>query len=105
MRFIVITDRLSINKTVDEVKERYYSISNKLLELNSLPGEDISKHPLKKFPYNYEHEVERKKQYEKLYNRTKKQVEEEKELINEYKRIEAVILLLFILCITFKIHF
>jgi hypothetical protein len=52
--------------------------------------EDISKHPLIRYPYNKEHEVERKRQYEKLYHRSKEQIEEEKRLIQEYKRIEAV---------------
>lgn len=58
--------------------------------MNAGPDEDITKHPLYKFPYNKEYEVERKKHYEKLYNRTKEQIEEEKTLIQEFKRIEAV---------------
>jgi len=57
--------------------------------LNSSPDEKNGKHPLIKFPYNKKHEVERKTQYEKLYSRTSEQVEEEKKLIVEYKRIEA----------------
>lgn len=43
-----------------------------------------------KYPYEYEHEVLRKQQYEKLYNRTKEQIDEEAYLIQEFKRIESV---------------
>jgi len=89
LRFVVIADQFPGEKTIEDLKERYYSISKKLLELNSSPDEKNGKHPLIKFPYNKKHEVERKKQYEKLYNRTSEQVEEEKKLIVEYKRIEG----------------
>jgi len=89
LRFVVIADRLPGNKSLEDIKERYYKISTKLLELNSTSDEDISKHPLMKFPYNKEHELTRKQHYEKLYHRSKEQVEEEKKLIVEYKRIEA----------------
>jgi hypothetical protein len=65
-------------------------ISKKLIELNASPDEEISKHPLMKFTYNKNHEIERKAQYEKLYSRSKDEVEEEKRLIMEYKRIETV---------------
>jgi len=91
LRFIVIADRFSGNKSLEDIKERYYKISMKLLELNAGPEEDIAKHPLVKFPYHKEHEIARKKQYERLYHRTKEQVEEEKRLIVDYKRIEASI--------------
>lgn len=53
-------------------------------------NKDITKHPLYKYTYDYEHEVLRKQQYEKLYNRTKEQLDEEAHLIQEFKRIESV---------------
>lgn len=53
--------------------------------------EDISKHPLNKFIFKHEQEVERKQQYEKLYNRTEADIKEEQRLIVEFKRIETVI--------------
>ena len=52
--------------------------------------DEANRHPLAKFTYNKTHELERKSQYEKLYNRTKEQIEEEKNLVQEYKRIENV---------------
>ena len=60
------------------------------MELGATTEEDITKHPLAKFSFNKNHEIERKKQYEKLYHRTKEEVDEEKRLILEYKRIESV---------------
>jgi len=89
VRFVVIADRFEGNKSMEDLKNRYYTISRKLLELNASADEDVSKHPLKKFVYKYEHEVERKKQYEKLYSRSKEEVEEERRLVQEYKRIES----------------
>jgi hypothetical protein len=38
-RFIVVADRIASSKTVDDIKDRYYSISRKLLELNATPEE------------------------------------------------------------------
>jgi len=92
LRFVAIHDRFSnSSKTVEDLKARYYTVSAKLLDLNALPDEDTSKHPLKKFGYKREHEIERKKQYERMYSRSKDEVEEENHLISEYKRIESTI--------------
>jgi len=89
VRFVVVHDRFpNPNKTIEDLKERYYKMMKKLVEINALPEEDVSKHPLVKFNFNKAHEEQRKQQFEKLYNRTKEQIEEEKMLIQEYKRIE-----------------
>lgn len=91
LRFIVVHDRFSNpEKSLEDLKDRYYAISRRLLELNADHDEDITKHPLNKVPFKYEQEVERKRQIEKLFARTEEEIEEEKKLIVEYKRIEAV---------------
>jgi len=91
LRFVVIADRFQTNgkKTMEDLKERYYRISTKLLELNASPDEDISKHPLMLYPFNKEHEIKRKQQYEILYQRTPEQIKEEEYLMQEFKRIES----------------
>jgi len=90
LRFVVVADRFpNTSKSMEDLKERYYSISKKLVQIASDEDEDLAKHPLLKFTYNKQHDVERKQQYERLYSRTSEQVEEEKKLIMEYKRIES----------------
>ena len=62
LRFIIVADRLDgpLDRSVDEVKDRYYRVARKLLELRG----DVS-NPLMRVPrFNYEHEVERKKNLE-----------------------------------------
>jgi len=51
---------------VDEIKERYYQVAKAILELR----EDFE-NPLVKKPFNYEQEVKRKCNLEKLFLRTK----------------------------------
>jgi hypothetical protein len=53
-------------RTVDEIKERYYSVSKIILE-----NRGLNDHPIVKKPFNYEQEVKRKCNLEKLFLRTK----------------------------------
>ena len=55
-----------LERTVDEIKERYYSISKIILEKRGQAD-----HALVKKPFNYEAEVKRKCNLEKLFMRTK----------------------------------
>eukprot|EP01117_Protostelium_nocturnum_P018392 TRINITY_DN7680_c0_g1_i2.p1 TRINITY_DN7680_c0_g1~~TRINITY_DN7680_c0_g1_i2.p1 ORF type:complete len:432 (-),score=180.12 TRINITY_DN7680_c0_g1_i2:19-1314(-) len=90
LRFPVILDRFSDGtKSMEDIKDRYYSVSKKILEFSPYLQEEKSSHPLNLFVYKKDQEVERRRQYEKLYNRSHDQVEEEKALIVEFKRIEA----------------
>ena len=60
VRFVVVHDRFpNPNKTIEDLKERYYGIMKKLVEINALPGEEVSKHPLVKFNFNRKHEEQR----------------------------------------------
>jgi DNA methyltransferase 1-associated protein 1 len=72
-------------RTVDEIKDRYYSVARAVLELRGL-----SDHPLlKKPPFSYEQEVKRKCNNEKLFMRTKEQHEKEKTFVAELKKLES----------------
>ena len=75
--------RVVKDRTVDEIKDRYYSVSKEILTLR---GE--IKNPIVLKPFNFELEVRRKNNLEKLFMRTKEQVEREKYLIQVLKKID-----------------
>lgn len=87
LRFIVIKDRwdkrrFPTDRSVEDLKERYYFVYNQLAKARAFM--DTAK--LKE--YDSQHERKRKQQLLNLYNRTKEQIEEEANLINEMKKIE-----------------
>ena len=91
LRFIVVHDRFNNQETnyrrsIEEIKERYYSISRRLLELRG-----DHNHPLVKKPYNFEYEVKRKNNLEKIFVRTPDQCTQEKKLLEEIKSLEQKI--------------
>ena len=61
------------DRSVDEIKDRYYTVAREILKLR---GE--VNHPIVKKPFNYEMEVRRKNNLEKIFMRTKDMVEQEK---------------------------
>ena len=71
------------DRTVDEIKDRYYAVAKEILTLR---GE--VKNPIVVKPFNFEMEVRRKNNLEKLFMRTKDQVEREKYLIQALKKID-----------------
>jgi DNA methyltransferase 1-associated protein 1 len=89
LRFIVIADRFDANKTIEDMKERFYSIAAKLVELHATPDEDILQNPLARYVFNKSQDVARKQQCERFYRRSKEQVAEEEELISQFRRIET----------------
>lgn len=87
LRFIIIQDRYSPEwpeRTVEDIKERYYGVSRQLLELKG-----VQEHPMLTFPYNAAYERKRKAQLEKYILRTKEQDEEEKNLSEEARKLDA----------------
>lgn len=54
------------DRTVDELKDRYYSVSREVLKFR---GDDDN--PIVKKPFNFEMEVRRKNNLEKIFMRTK----------------------------------
>ncbi|ELU18095.1 hypothetical protein CAPTEDRAFT_174434 [Capitella teleta] len=87
LRFIAMHDRWDeqqfVKRSVVDLKERYYHISNTLARIRSVPGQE-----LKIRVYDADHERRRKEQLDKLFNRTPEQIEEEEYLISELKKIE-----------------
>lgn len=85
LRFIVIHDRYDkkYQRTVEELKDRYYSCCKALLE-----DRKEADHQIIKKPYNYDYEVKRKFYLEKLYMRTKQQNEKEKHIIDYIKKLD-----------------
>jgi hypothetical protein len=71
------------DRSVDEIKARYFSVSKEILKLR---GE--TKHPIVVKPFNYEMEVRRKNNLEKIFMRTKDMIEQEKYYLQQLKRID-----------------
>lgn len=87
LRFIVIHDRwdrerFGKQRSVEDLKERYYQVHNFLTQIRH-PDQDIVRKN-----YDATHERKRKDQLIKLYNRSPEQLEEEQELLDEYRKIE-----------------
>ena len=72
-------------RSIEDLKERYYGICEKLETLHADPSKAASK----SFSYDADHERRRKEQLRRLYNRTPEQIEEEELLQSELKKIEA----------------
>lgn len=85
LRFIVVHDRWldsSVTpRTIEQLKDRYYSISRSLLASRGQSTEGLS--------YDYARESARKKHLEELFKRTPEEIEEENKLILESRRLEA----------------
>uniref|UniRef100_A0A0P4WIS0 DNA methyltransferase 1-associated protein 1 n=1 Tax=Scylla olivacea TaxID=85551 RepID=A0A0P4WIS0_SCYOL len=87
LRWPVIHDRWPPHLTarsIEDLKERYYNVTNCLKKVNNLTGPEG-----KIVNYDGDHERRRKQQLLKLWDRTPKQIEEEQQLINELRKIEA----------------
>merc|ERR1719433_2067224 len=74
-------------RTVEDLKERYYNIVDKLERVHG--GATGAQEQRKTFVYDADHERRRKEQLRRLYNRTQDQLEEEEMLKNELRKIEA----------------
>lgn len=93
LRFFVIHDRWDPSRfattgggksrTIDELKDRYYKVTGIVQKLHTSCDDSQI------FVFDMEHEHKRREQLEKLFNRTKEQVDEELYLIEELKKIEA----------------
>lgn len=90
-RFIVMADRISSQKSVEEIKERYYRVAQKLLELrqDDDDAEELSKNPLARFKYDREYDVKRKDQLNQILSRTVRDMAEEHMLVRELQAIDS----------------
>lgn len=87
LRFIVIADRFPSSRTVEDLKNRYYSVSRAILVARAPSSGDVSGHPLVKEPYNVSQEVERKRALSMILSQTKQQERKDAEVLAEAKRI------------------
>ena len=94
LRFFIIHDRWDLsqtfapkNRTIDELKDRYYKVVGQMQRLKAA----ASNAPIDEaqvYVFDMEHEKKRREQLEKLFNRTKEQLDEEIYLTEELKKIE-----------------
>lgn len=75
--------KVAKDRTVDELKDRYYSVAGELLKQR---GDNDN--PIVQKPFNFEMEVRRKNNLEKIFMRTKDQIEREKYCLSELKKID-----------------
>ncbi|XP_057782267.1 SWR1-complex protein 4 isoform X2 [Salvia miltiorrhiza] len=103
LRFVVIADRFPSSKTVEELKDRYYSVSRAILTARAPSPGDVSGHPLvKKYdsfsspsercpmmkePYNASQDTDRKRALNLLLSHTKQQERKDVEVVAHAKRI------------------
>lgn len=87
LRFIVIQDKYNFegkqDRSVEELKERYYSICRKVLEQRK-----NFDHPILKSGYSYEQEVKRRACLERIINKSTENQNTERELIEQAKEIQ-----------------
>nr|CAG4638480.1 EOG090X076S [Cyclestheria hislopi] len=88
LRFIVIHDRWDRSrftvKSVEDLKDRYYDVCNILNKARHTSGPEP-----KYVVFDADNEKRRKEQLRRLFERTTEQVEEEQNLLQELRKIEA----------------
>ncbi|GMP87405.1 hypothetical protein CsSME_00039795 [Camellia sinensis var. sinensis] len=87
LRFVVITDRFPSSRTVEQLKDRYYSASRAILISRASSPGDVSGHPIVKEPYNVSQEIERKRSLSMVLSQTKQQERKDAEVLSEAKKI------------------
>ena len=85
LRFIVVFDRYDekYNRTMEDLKARYYSVSKKLLQVRG-----VQNHPILNFEYNPDYDRRRKYELEKFLLRSRDQNEKEKLFLKNIKKID-----------------
>ncbi|KAI7994876.1 SWR1-complex protein 4 [Camellia lanceoleosa] len=87
LRFVVIADRFPSSRTVEQLKDRYYSASRAILISRASSPGDVSGHPIVKEPYNVSQEIERKRALSMVLSQTKQQERKDAEVLAEAKKI------------------
>jgi hypothetical protein len=91
LRFHVIKDRFEFNKTIEEIKERYYTVSKIIMSYRQKKKTNLYKNnPILQFNYNIEYDLERKSIIEKMLNRPKEIEERENYIKQKLKQIEKI---------------
>ena len=100
LRFIVVQDRWVYeegegearkrkDRTIEEMKTRYYAVARKLLEARADNPEEAASHPIIKEPFAAQHEIDRKRALEEQMERTNALEREEQAILDEVKAIEG----------------
>ncbi|KAL0949355.1 hypothetical protein HGRIS_009424 [Hohenbuehelia grisea] len=92
-RWYVVFDRYEypggVSRSLEDMKDRYFSVCRKLVRNRPWTGDEASKSQLiQSFQFDKEREVTRKKYVTSLENRTPEQIAEEEALFIELKRLE-----------------
>ncbi|KAL2661059.1 hypothetical protein AAZV13_03G180200 [Glycine max] len=87
LRFIVIADRFPSSRTVEELKDRYYSVSRAILIARAPSSGDVVAHSIVKEPYNVAQEMERKRALSMVLSQTRQQERRDEEVLVEAKKI------------------
>ncbi|KAH0587771.1 hypothetical protein H2248_006528 [Termitomyces sp. 'cryptogamus'] len=93
VRWFVVYDRYDfpggVTRTVDDLKDRYYSVCRKLVRNRPWAGDEQSKTAMiSSYNFDKERELTRKKYILSLESRTPEQIAEEEALFIEVKRLE-----------------
>jgi DNA methyltransferase 1-associated protein 1 len=91
LRFTTVHDlydpsKFGKDRTIEELKDRYYSVSRKLLETRG-----IHDHPIIKSGYNYEQEMKRRAYLERTINRSVEESLQESAMLKQAEEIEKKI--------------
>lgn len=88
LRFVVIHDRYDpkYNRTIEDLKNRYYTVSRRVLEARRQFD-----HPYLKSGYSYDQEMKRRACLERIINRSKEETSQENELMKQAEEIEIKI--------------
>jgi len=90
-RFITVADRME-NRTVEDVKARYYTIARKLLDVRGqFTDDELSTMPLYRFQYDKDYDIRRKQQLNSLHRRTPADEAEEAKLVAELKAVDETL--------------
>uniref|UniRef100_A0A0D9WJ77 Myb-like domain-containing protein n=1 Tax=Leersia perrieri TaxID=77586 RepID=A0A0D9WJ77_9ORYZ len=87
LRFVVIADRFPTDRSVEDLKSRYYSVTRALLIARARSFDEVAGNPLVKETFNAAHETERKRALSALLSQTKQQERKDAEILAEAKRI------------------
>ncbi|KAI5398966.1 hypothetical protein KIW84_064366 [Lathyrus oleraceus] len=85
-----VADRFPSSRTVEELKDRYYSVSRAILIARNPSSRDGAVDPLVKEPYNVSQEIKRKRALSLILSQTKRQERRDEEVLAEAKRISGL---------------
>lgn len=89
LRFHIIADRYEFPRSMEDIKDRYFSVCRKLIRSRPWPGDEASRAQLlSSFQFDKDREVTRKEYLASLENRTPEQIAEEEAMYIELKRLE-----------------